>query len=177
MRRVLRLRQYEDVRFVFAQLRNSFFPKVIGYLRGNIAAKTVNSKGVNPVQHVGNHGRSHIGIVVVEIGHIGPTPGFAGSRINGVNDVAGCVLRIPIGLRCNPWMVPARMVGYPVDDDAHAQGVDAVDQSSEVTVCAKFGIDAPVVGNGIIASQTSLALAEAHRMDRHEPQDIYPHSL
>ncbi len=69
------------------------------------------------------------------------------------------------------------MVGDPVENDLHAQMVDAVHQRPEIGGGAELGVDARVIGDGVVAAEYPFAVELADRLHRHDPQDVDSETL
>ena len=118
-------------------------PEVHGHLVGDIAAESVDTDAVHPVAHGVDHRFAHLLVLVVQVGDIGPV----GARRE--DDVAGSVMRVPVGVLGDPLVVPCRVVGYPVQDDPHVALVAFLDQLAQVIDRAILGRHGLVVLDGV----------------------------
>jgi hypothetical protein len=66
------------------------------------------------------------------------------------------------------------MIGHPIDNDVHPGCVRSGDKVFEIVQRPKLGIHAVIVPHGVLAPQRALAVLDADRMNRHQPEDIRP---
>ena len=59
------------------------------------------------------------------------------------------------------------MVGNPVDDDLHSEGMGLFHKFVKVFQRAEFRIDGAVVPDGIVGAETALAALHSDRVERH----------
>src|SRR6187401_1747783 len=129
----------------------------------------------NPIDHVINDLTTHFRVVEIQFSDIRPAPGFTGFFIDRIADFTFLVFIIKIRMFSNPWMVPTRMMRYPIDDDVHTECMRGIHQLFEIIKVAEEGIQRAEVRNGVVASQSTFSFFDTDRMDRHEPQDIHTH--
>ena len=139
-------------------------PKRKGNIVRRIKAESVDSHVKNPELHFVNHGGVQSGVCVVQVGDILP---IGSGRMN---DAARRIGRVPLGVRCEPRVIPGGVVGNPINDDRNFALVRLGDQRFEVC-------HGPILGiNGVVVSHT-IGRADGfklpHLEHRHQPYRIH----
>ena len=67
------------------------------------------------------------------------------------------------------------MVGDPVEQYVHAQGVRLVHDGFKIFNASKGRVDCGVILDGIVAAELAFAVGFTNRLDGHEPQNIDVH--
>ncbi len=151
-----------------------FGPEIDWYAVGHVYPEAVDTDILDPVGHGRDHAIAHFVVVVVEVGHVGPAPAFAGGGVDGVGDLA-ILFGVEVGVLLDPGVIPAGVVGHPVDDGVHAGRVDGVEHLPEVLHGAEVGVDVFVVGYRVGATEFALAVFLADGVDGHEPKNVDAH--
>ena len=89
-------------------------------------------------------------------------------------------MRIPfvkIRVFCGPTMIPARVIGHPIDDHFEPHVMGFFHEAFEIIQCAKFLGNRHVIGTGIIAPHAALSILLGNRRNGHEPERMHAHIL
>ena len=132
LRLVVVLSEGEHIGVGEAEVSHSHFPKIRGHFAGYVATETVDADLVHPEMHCFEHLLTHVFVFVIEFGDIGPVVLH--------HEVAEAVAIMP-ALALGPLAIGRGVVGYPVEDDFHAELVGAVDKRNEVLSCAELMIE------------------------------------
>ena len=127
-----------------AQRVDSFFPEVGRHAVGHVAAETVDAHLNHPELHGVDHGKTHVAVVVVQVGHVVPVPG---TRMN--DGVSLSVVGVPVRMGFQPGVIPGRVVGHPVEYDAHLMLVAHADKVLEVVDGAELRCYCLVVADAV----------------------------
>ncbi len=152
------------------QFRSCLLPEIKPHPKSKVAAEPVDIKGGDPPFHGVDHRAAHVAVVKIKFDNIiHARSGFeiAGSRI------AVIIFRV---IPC-PGMVPARMIGHPVDDHFHPHFMRLPYQLPEILRCSEFGIDGTIIAAGIITAQRAFFIFFRDRGQRHEPERLHAHLL
>ncbi len=152
------------------QPRTRFLPEVGRHHFRNVAPEPVDPDILHPPAHHVDHETAQTGLVVVEVGDVGPI------RVRR-NDLPGGISCEPFGMFLDELAVPRRMVRYQVDDELHAAPVGGGQEVLEIVHRSEFGIDPIIIPHGIGAAECSLPVLLADRIDRHQPEDRHAEVL
>ena len=72
-------------------------------------------------------------------------------------------------------VVPAGVVGHPIQEHAQAQGVGRVYEVAQVGEGTEFGVHAEVVAHGVLAAQSALAGHLPNGVNGHQPDNAHAH--
>src|SRR5262249_55899205 len=92
-----------------------------------------------------------------------------------VEEVPLRVLTIIFRMLGRPAVIPARMVGDPIDHDPEPQLMGLGYEAFEIVHRAELGVSGSIVGAGIIAAEGTEAFGHADRGNGHEPEYVDPH--
>ena len=129
-----------------------------------VASESVHAHFLDPVLHALDHLGAHLIVIVIELSGIRP--------IVGRYDIAVFIGFVPVLVLGDPRVIPAGMIGYPVQNDLEALFVSGGHQVLEIVQCAEFGVHVLIIGDRVVGAQRTLAFCLADRMDRHEPQGV-----
>ncbi len=142
-------------------------PEINFYPACKIATETVNIRFVYPEFHSINHRLAHFGFAVVQFDDV--------IHSGSLMERTVCIVQIVFRMRLGPYMIPSRMVGYPVNNYLESLTVRLVDQFFEIIQCPEFRIDGSIVVCGIRTSHASLFIHLGNRGYGHEPKGFHPH--
>ena len=149
------------------QLGTGLTPEVQWHQHGHIAAKSIDITLSDPESHRIDHCLPHRRVIVIQVYYIIPAM--------GVIKLPLIVFSIETVIFARPPVIPSRVVGYPVDDDAETQFVGGGDELFKVGDGTVFRIGGGIIGTGVVAAQASFSTFETDGMDRHEPEDLDSH--
>ncbi len=159
----VRLGQQEEVGFDSRQLVASPLPESSRHPGSHVAAETVEVEAGQPTLEHPDHVIAKGGVVVVEVGDVGPV-GI------GRNDLSLRVAGVEVRMALHEHTVPRSVVGDDVDDDSHSPLMSVGDQMFEVVGRAVIRIDGVVVAHRVRAADRPLLFLLPGRMDGHEPE-------
>ncbi len=144
-------------------------PELLRHQSREVTPVTVDTDIFHPVFHGADHIVPQRLCRIVKLNHISP--------VEGRDEIAQGVFRIPLRVFSGQWIVPGRVVAYPVEYHVEAHGVSAVYKRPEVVNSAELGIDALVVADGVVASELTLPVHLADGIDGHEPENVHSQLL
>ena len=147
------------------QLGARRLPEVERDIAGDVAAEAVDAGLPHPIFHRLGHVAAQAGLVVVQVDDVGPVPP-QGRPLHPLP-----VALVPVGVLGVERVVPGGMVGHPVEDDVHPLRMCGGDERLEVGERPELGIDRAIVAHRIGAAERALAMLDADRIDRHQPDD------
>ena len=157
--------QQEQVGFHRPQPPCRLLPKFDGNQHRHIAAKTVHPVFRKPKTHGVDLSLPDGPIGVIKLGRVIPPV-----RNDGP---ARSVPLVPVGRTFRePAGIARSVIGHPIDQDLHSQGVSPPNKSVEIGHRPEFGIDSPVIPNRIIGAQRSLATDLPNGIMGHQPNGI-----
>ena len=164
---VLSLSQHHNLALASGstELFDGILPEVGRYTVGYVTAKAIDTHFNNPELHSINHRLAHILIIIVQVGYIFPIPWLRAD--DGVDlFVAG----VPIRMFLHPGMIPRRVVGHPIENNAHTVLMAHLRQMLEIVDSAKLWGDGLVVADAI---RRILAFLNAYRINGHHPHHVH----
>ena len=155
------LGEQEEVRADRLEGRPGLLPEVRGDEPGHVAAEAVDAGLAQPVRHHPDHVGAGLRVRVVEPGDVGPV------GVRGLDPA----LRVPhVELRGrHHHAVPGGVVRHHVEDDLQASRVRLAHEVLQVLRRAVVRVDGVEVPDRVRAAVGALALLEADRVDRHQP--------
>ena len=156
---------YPTVAGRFAKLVDGLFPEICRHTIRHVASEPVDATFHDPEKHRVDHRFSHLLVIVVQVSHIIPLP--RPWMDDGVGLLIVCV---PVGVVFHPWMVPRRVVGHPVEDDAHLVVMANLHQVLKLIDCPKFRRDCLVIPDAV---GRILPLFHTNGIYGHHPHHIH----
>ena len=153
-----------EVAVFAAELADNVGPEVLRHQRGHVAAEAVDS-AVEPEAHALLHLGAHLGVVVVELGDVGPVIFDYGPALLVAHIPRRVLLR-------HPGVVGRGVVRDPVYDEPESEFVRLREEGVEVRERAEFGVDVAVVAYGVIGAERALAVELAYGVGRHDPENV-----
>ena len=107
-----------------------------------VASEAVDTDILYPVLHTLDHLGAHLVVFIIELSCIGPVK----RRL----DLAVIIVLIPVGMLCDPGVIPTRMISYPVEYDLKAHAVSLFDKMLKIIYGAELGIHALVIADRVV---------------------------
>src|ERR1044071_6353104 len=81
----------------------------------------------------------------------------------------GRIFFIVIGMLHCPFVIPASMIGHPINDHFETKFMGVSDKNPEIVKSTKLGVDRYVIRSRVITSQDSLFIFLSNGSDGHKP--------
>ena len=163
LRFIFVLRQGEHIRVRQTEISHRPVPEVSRHFACYVATETIDTDRVHPPMHGFEHLITHVLVVVVQFGDVGPIVLY--------HQVTQAVAVMP-SVILGPLAIRRRVVGYPVEDDLKALLVSRCQEMLEVLACTKLRVDSAIIDDRVVAAECTFAGDDADRLARHDPDDV-----